>query len=369
MALTSSEHELLVKTCENMNIAAGTCREVLEMLRNLGNTGVVDIATHNNTPGAHATDPTIAHILDSGSSRVLYLGDRVFAGLGSQPYPITLSCDNTTHKMAFIVFNSKTQGGQALNQNFVRSDIFLTDSSGNMTTFGGYTQSNLFYKSISSLTSYLHDKDDKILQWGIKNTIGRSSARGDTEDITSSPYTSMQFWISDSFTSTVCPFTIDKDGFFPGGANTYSIGSAIRPLNDLFIHNPVTVTSDRREKTGVSTLGSEALSFIKALRPVGYRLVEGRGAVERLNPEDDSPADPIPSEPGSRNHWGLIAQEVQEALVSAGYDPSDCAVWCLADKNDPDSKQALRYEELIAPMIKVIQNQQERIEALERRVA
>ena len=41
----------------------------------------------------------------------------------------------------------------------------------------------------------------------------------------------------------------------------------------------------------------------------------------------------------------------------------------LEDKNDPDSQQALRYEQFIAPLIKAVQEQQAQIEALKAEIA
>ena len=67
--------------------------------------------------------------------------------------------------------------------------------------------------------------------------------------------------------------------------------------------------------------------------------------------------------PGVRRHYGLIAQEVKQVLDELNVDPINFAGWVLADKDDPDSSQHLRYTEFIAPMIKAIQEQQELIES------
>lgn len=56
---------------------------------------------------------------------------------------------------------------------------------------------------------------------------------------------------------------------------------------------------------------------------------------------------------GERTFYGLIAQDVKAALdkVNAG----DFAGWTLADKDDPESTQGLRYTEFVAPLIKAVQ--------------
>ena len=72
--------------------------------------------------------------------------------------------------------------------------------------------------------------------------------------------------------------------------------------------------------------------------------------------------------PGERTHFGLLAQEVKSALPEG----VDFGGWVLTDKENPDSQQALRYDQFIAPLIKAVQELsqenallKQRIEALE----
>jgi hypothetical protein len=69
---------------------------------------------------------------------------------------------------------------------------------------------------------------------------------------------------------------------------------------------------------------------------------------------------------GKRTHYGLIAQEVKEALSLAGVD--DFAGWVLGDKDDPNSTQGLRYDQFLAPLIKAVQELAARVAALEARL-
>ena len=72
------------------------------------------------------------------------------------------------------------------------------------------------------------------------------------------------------------------------------------------------------------------------------------------------------SRDGARRHWGFIAQEVKQVVDDASVD---FAGWSLADKDDPDSTQSLRYEEFIAPLTKALQEVIAKNEALEARIA
>jgi len=52
---------------------------------------------------------------------------------------------------------------------------------------------------------------------------------------------------------------------------------------------------------------------------------------------------------GKRPHWGMSAQQVKETMDVLGID--DFAGWTLADENDPESRQGLRYEEFVPLLI------------------
>lgn len=93
------------------------------------------------------------------------------------------------------------------------------------------------------------------------------------------------------------------------------------------------VTSDQRWKTKIqpSDLG---LPFIKALRPVSY--VRKNDAAEKTE-------------------YGFIAQEVEALLHASGAAGSGIIT------KDDEGMLSLRYNDLLAPMVKAIQEQQEMI--------
>lgn len=61
--------------------------------------------------------------------------------------------------------------------------------------------------------------------------------------------------------------------------------------------------------------------------------------------------------PGRRTHWGLIAQEVEEAAAAAGVDFGGFV-------RAPDGSLALRYDQFIAPLLKAVQELAAKVEAL-----
>jgi hypothetical protein len=141
---------------------------------------------------------------------------------------------------------------------------------------------------------------------------------------------------------------------------TYKLGSATIEWSQIYLVNNPIVSSDQNYKTDIvdSNLG---LDFVNALRPVSFKLTHTDGRE------------------GVRTHYGLIAQEVESVL---GDDASDTAIWTKetieaspevpADEYLPGQpaveeheKQGLRYDELISPMIKAIQELTTRLAALE----
>lgn len=145
--------------------------------------------------------------------------------------------------------------------------------------------------------------------------------------------------------------------------NAYQCGYTGARWANIYASNNVIQTSDVRLKTDIvdSDLG---LAFILSLRPVSYRMIVGQNDVtsEWVVPYAE-PVVTVTPRPGARRHYGLLAPEVKAALGN-----ENIAIWSLDNKDDPDSLQALIYTELIAPLIKAIQEQQIQIQSLVARV-
>lgn len=99
--------------------------------------------------------------------------------------------------------------------------------------------------------------------------------------------------------------------------------------------------SDKRKKKNIKDLAiDKAKSFIMALKPREFKFKKGIST-------------------SNRKHHGFIAQEVQEAMHED---------WGLYVEDKDIDYIGLRYDELIADMVAVIQDQEKRIDALERKL-
>lgn len=167
------------------------------------------------------------------------------------------------------------------------------------------------------------------------------------------------------FTGGVARWSCSNSGHWvPSSDNVYDIGvSGSLRVRNIYSPSPIS-NSDARLKTEItdSVLG---LDFINSLRPVSYKFIVGENRVD-VHPDDlDKPAgnrrEIVTAVQGKRRHFGLIAQDVKAAVPS----DIDFGGWCLGDKDDPDSTQALIYSEFICPLIKAVQELSARVVALE----
>jgi len=146
---------------------------------------------------------------------------------------------------------------------------------------------------------------------------------------------------------------LGTNAFFDGTTNVN------KRWQDVYATNGTIQTSDAREKKDISdcTLG---LSFVNSLRPVSYKWIQ-TGSKLTDNPDGSAS---LVEKVGKRTHYGLLAQEVEKAVTDAGIDVDDFAP-CIGSPDDPNATRGLRYQELIAPLIKAVQELSAKVKVLE----
>jgi hypothetical protein len=139
--------------------------------------------------------------------------------------------------------------------------------------------------------------------------------------------------------------SIDGGGnFAPSVDNAVTCGKAARRWASVWAVTGTIQTSgvDEKEDVADSRLG---LTFVEALRPVDFRFRGGPG--------------PGPGRPKPR-HLGLLGHEVKEALDAAGVADAACYV-----RDEETGAEGLRYTELIAVLVRAVQELAARVRALE----
>lgn len=153
--------------------------------------------------------------------------------------------------------------------------------------------------------------------------------------------------------NSTAAYKYGSNAFLAQNNNTRDLGeTGTGNWRNIYSQNAVTVASDKRNKTKIQTVAL-GLDFVKSLRPVSYLQKVGSNHVEVS--DDGARTHVVTPVPGRRRHYGFIAQEVQTELAKRGLDGSSFAGWNMADPSDPQSQQALRYEQFIPILWRAVQ--------------
>lgn len=150
----------------------------------------------------------------------------------------------------------------------------------------------------------------------------------------------------------------------PNNNGETTLGASGYRWNQIFSTTTSISTSDRTLKRDINTLDEDKMyEFIQELDPVGYKFIENSHG---------------------RQHFGMISQQVEEAMTKCGLTDMDFAGFIRSPKtrtiyNDdgtikdleeiPDEYvYSLRYEEFIAPIISAVQHQAKLIEKLNAKI-
>lgn len=147
--------------------------------------------------------------------------------------------------------------------------------------------------------------------------------------------------------------------FMPTADNSYTLGYSGYRWKQIYAAAGSISTSDRNAKKDITELDNQSYDFVMGLKPSKYRFIENES---------------------NRIHYGLIAQDVEELLGNLGIATSDFAGFVKSPKVQVDEstrketvidgeyEYGLRYEEFIAPIIKVLQMQDKKIKNLDNMV-
>ncbi len=174
------------------------------------------------------------------------------------------------------------------------------------------------------------------------------------------PYDKLDISLTEN-TDIARSYIFDKTGLWSISDNV-DLGKSSFHWRNIYATNGTIQTSDRTKKMNINSLKTQkAQSFINGLNPVSYKMIDGTSG---------------------RTHYGFIAQDIEELMNTLNMDSKDFAGFIKSpkkvvkyeDENGKKLKQpieeiiegeydySLRYDEFIAPLIKVVQEQQKAIE-------
>lgn len=142
-----------------------------------------------------------------------------------------------------------------------------------------------------------------------------------------------------------------NDHVYPSDPEAYNCGNnnypwAVVSAVDVYVDGTA-VTSDRNKKHDIFYVLDAYDALFDALRAVGYKLNNGKS---------------------DRVHIGMIAQEVEEALLLCGLTNQDFAAVVREIAEDGTERYFLRYMEFIGLLIDQVQKLKARVGQLEARV-
>ena len=155
-----------------------------------------------------------------------------------------------------------------------------------------------------------------------------------------------RFFVGANLYSNGLELTASSEGYSlrPTGDGGLKLGTSDRRWGQIYSNVGSISTSDESEKNTVKPLSADrAEALVAALQPVTYKLNHGESG---------------------RTHWGLVSQQLERAMASAGITDMEFAGFIRSPQEDGSVRYGLRYEEFIAPLIAVVQKQKKDIDAL-----
>lgn len=129
----------------------------------------------------------------------------------------------------------------------------------------------------------------------------------------------------------------------PSYSGGYSCGISSRRWSDIYADNSEIQTSDRNKKNSIEELPQKYLTMMDNIKPVRYKLDDGTSG---------------------RYHVGFIAQDVEEAMTTAGIDSLEFGGWIKDKDEEGNDLYMLRYSEFIAILWAKIRDLEKRLEAV-----
>lgn len=130
----------------------------------------------------------------------------------------------------------------------------------------------------------------------------------------------------------------------PNGNDRYMCGTSPNRWSDIWCTNGALNGSDENIKNSIEELPEKYLVFIDNVIPRRFKFNDGTS---------------------NRYHTGFIAQNVKEAMNTAGISDLEFAGWAKDIDADGNDTYALRYTEFLAPMLAKIRQLEARIKELE----
>lgn len=292
MALSQDQSELLQTAVDNLNKSVEVNKEVLEVVKSVGNTGAVDIAQHDQNTDAHANG-----INELFAKNSLYVKNKTF--FQGEDGAIRLSVATATGENfgygQGTLFSRIDAQGQSFGCGRLQFANHIENFSGehNVLLFNIYAQMRNGDDAAQTTTTHSITGDELNGQTRLRFTLtnpGESNIVG--------------YWLWPSYFA--CSTTGD-------------LGSSQFNWKDCYLQNSPIVSSDRRLKQNFSDVPE---AVFKAWANVNFQIYKFKEAVVKKG------------EAEARKHVGLVAQDIIEAFQAQGLNAFEYGIVCHDEWND-----------------------------------
>lgn len=286
MALTADQTALLQTAIENLNKSVEVNQEVLEICKSVGNTGAVDIATHNNDKTAHPLFNFVKAL------------EYVTVG-ASGTTPHTSGSGQYLH----IVSGETDSYGRIDNYGLIKAGVQNYNVAA---SFRGYVRTDDYSKSFNDTVltglgaSIVYKEGEEVKMDSMGGFVVRVDVAGNTQyrvSVVKADKTFTYYMMSNS--GFTCTSVVD-------------LGSSTYQFKDCYLQNSPIVSSDERLKQDIEEVPEEVF---KAWARVNFKQYRFKEAVASKG--DDA-----------RKHVGLIAQHILAAFEAEGLDAADYGIVC-----------------------------------------
>ena len=297
MALTADQSALLQTTCDNLNQSVEINKEILELLKSTGNTGVVDIATHNADTSAH---PSFANLF--ATLRITCSPDTAGADASGSPGGSRIQYSrNTSQEQLVNRFNMWGGWGNGGAVGAVNLLNGYGKNYDNSETFDG--------KTVISINAYGWVQNDGENEYKLFSSIGLGKDQPGRGFVT--------IGLNDQNYSNAQNLRIEYDRIV--AIRSADVGSSTYQFKDCYLQNSPIVSSDRRLKQNFESVPE---AVFKAWASVNFQVYKFKEAVEKKG------------EATARKHVGLVAQDIIEAFEAQGLNAFDYGIVCHDEWED-----------------------------------
>ena len=295
MALTQEQSAALQTAIDNLNQSVEVNKQILEIIRSVGNTGAVDIAEHNNDTNAHSNG--FSNLI-ANTSFVLCPSGYSYSTYSKAPWAFAHRplIDSNGYNGGFLDIWGTFKSSTEQNSKNLRIEFFQKNPD-NSKTLGaavlGTIEGRFYYEDGGT------GKNDLRCALNLTTQSSGKSA--------------VYIALNDAGNVADCSYWLYGESFYSNKSGGTDLGSSSWQWKDCYLQNSPIVSSDRRLKQNFESVPE---AVFKAWASVNFQVYKFKEAVAKKG------------EAEARKHVGLVAQDIIEAFEAQGLNAFDYGIVC-----------------------------------------